>query len=360
VSVEEAAALIRAGKLVAFPTETVYGLGANALDAAAVARIFEAKGRPTTSPLIVHVDSVEMARGLASEWPRAADILTERYWPGPLTLVVPKRPIIPDIVTAGLPTVGLRMPAHPLALELIRAAGVPIAAPSANRFTELSPTLAGHVPEGLADYVLDGGPARVGIESTVLSLGGAPTLLRPGVIPLTEIEALIGPVNTAEHPPQGAHASPGMHRRHYRPATPLYLVATRRATARPLRRLSAHRPRNARRSRGLRRRPVRNATPPGRPGRRRDRGGAAAGHARMGRRPRSLAPGSAITQSSFRAPNVGQAKFSLPAGRRASSARLDKLMSHEKGQTPASCDARPGPPPKPPSPAPRLIDNRKR
>ncbi len=138
--------LIRAGKLVAFPTETVYGLGANALDAAAVARIFDAKGRPRTSPLIVHVDSVEMARDLAAEWPDAAELLARHYWPGPLTLVVPKQPGIPDIVTAGLPTVGLRMPAHPLALELIRAAGVPIAAPSANRFTELSPTAAAHVP----------------------------------------------------------------------------------------------------------------------------------------------------------------------------------------------------------------------
>ncbi|HEX3743192.1 MAG TPA: L-threonylcarbamoyladenylate synthase [Bryobacteraceae bacterium] len=224
MSVEQAAALIRAGKLVAFPTETVYGLGANALDAAAVARIFDAKKRPRTSPLIVHVDSVEMARGLAAEWPPAAETLARRYWPGPLTLVLPKRPAIPDIVTAGLATVGLRIPAHPLALALIRAAGLPIAAPSANRFTELSPTLAGHVPEGLADYVLDGGPARVGIESTVLSLAGPPMLLRPGVIPLTEIEALIGPVLTAADPPEGAHASPGMHRRHYRPVTPLYLV----------------------------------------------------------------------------------------------------------------------------------------
>ena len=225
MSIERAAALIRAGKLVAFPTETVYGLGANALDAAAVARIFQAKGRPQTSPLIVHVDSVEMARGLASQWPPAAETLARRYWPGPLTLVVPKQASIPDIVTAGLPTVGLRMPAHPLALELIRAAGVPIAAPSANRFTELSPTLVGHVPEGLADYVLDGGPARVGIESTVLSVAGAPVLLRPGVIPLPEIEALIGPVRSAGAPAEGAHASPGMHRRHYRPVTPLYLVA---------------------------------------------------------------------------------------------------------------------------------------
>jgi L-threonylcarbamoyladenylate synthase len=220
--------LIRAGKLVAFPTETVYGLGANALDPAAVERIFTAKGRPHTSPLIVHVDSIEMARGLAAYWPDAAETLARHYWPGPLTLVVSKRPEIPDIVTAGLPTVGLRMPAHPLALELIRAAGVPIAGPSANRFTELSPTTAGHVPESLADYVLDGGPARVGIESTVLSLVDGPVLLRPGVIPLPEIEALIGPVETAAAPgPEGApgaHPSPGMHRRHYRPATPLYLL----------------------------------------------------------------------------------------------------------------------------------------
>jgi L-threonylcarbamoyladenylate synthase len=225
VSLQQAAALIRAGKLVAFPTETVYGLGANALDAEAVARIFAAKGRPRTSPLIVHVDSVEMARGLASAWPETAEALARRYWPGPMTLVVPKHASIPDIVTAGLPTVGLRMPAHPLALELIRAAGVPIAAPSANRFTELSPTHAGHVPEGLADYIVDGGPARVGIESTVLSLVGAPTLLRPGVIPLTEIEALIGPVRMGGGTPvEGAHASPGMHQRHYRPVTPLYLI----------------------------------------------------------------------------------------------------------------------------------------
>jgi L-threonylcarbamoyladenylate synthase len=223
-SVGLAAALIRAGKLVAFPTETVYGLGANALDAAAVERIFTAKGRPRTSPLIVHVDSLEMARALALRWPRAAEALAQRYWPGPLTLVVPKRPQIPGIVTAGLPTVALRMPAHSLALDLIRAAGVPIAAPSANRFTELSPTAADHIPESLADFVLDGGPASVGIESTVLSLVDAPLLLRPGVIPLTGIEALVGPVQVAVSPGSGAHASPGMHARHYRPATPLYLL----------------------------------------------------------------------------------------------------------------------------------------
>src|ERR1035438_2664280 len=139
-SVAHAAELIRAGRLVAFPTETVYGLGANALDAAAVERIFAAKRRPRSSPLIVHVDSIAMAQTLAAVWPEAAETLARHYWPGPLTLVVPKRSVVPDIVTAGLPTVGLRMPAHPLALDLIRTAQVPIAAPSANRFTELSPT----------------------------------------------------------------------------------------------------------------------------------------------------------------------------------------------------------------------------
>jgi L-threonylcarbamoyladenylate synthase len=229
--VAHAARLIRAGKLVAFPTETVYGLGANALGAAAVERIFAAKGRPKTSPLIVHVDSIAMARGLAAEWPDAAEALAARYWPGPLTLVLPKRADVPDIVTAGLATVGLRMPAHPLALELIRAAGVPIAAPSANRFTELSPTSASHIPEALADYILDGGPAQVGIESTVVSLAGPPTLLRPGIIPLPELEALIGPLRVAGAPAEGAHASPGMHERHYRPRTPLVLL--RRGEALP-------------------------------------------------------------------------------------------------------------------------------
>lgn len=226
-SIAHAAELIRAGRLVAFPTETVYGLGANALDAEAVERIFAAKGRPRTVPLIVHVDSIAMAQTLAAEWPEAAETLARHYWPGPLTLVLPKRSVVPDIVTAGLPTVGLRMPAHPVALALIHAAGVPIAAPSANRFTQLSPTAAADVPYALADCVLDGGAAQVGIESTVLSLVGAPVLLRPGVIPLPEIEALIGPVAIAAPTAalEGAHPSPGMHLRHYQPATPLFLIA---------------------------------------------------------------------------------------------------------------------------------------
>ena len=227
-ALEHAAALIRCGGLVAFPTETVYGLGANAFDAAAVERIFRVKGRPRQSPLIVHVASTDMARTLVLEWPDAAECLARRFWPGPLTLVLRKQPSIPDVVTAGLTTVGLRVPSHPLALALIRAAGVPIAAPSANAFTQLSPTTAEHVRQSLGDavdLVLDGGPATVGIESTVLSLAGAEALvLRPGVIPLPAIEALIGRVRIADSAEPGAHASPGMHPRHYRPRTPLLLL----------------------------------------------------------------------------------------------------------------------------------------
>jgi L-threonylcarbamoyladenylate synthase len=227
MDLEHAGALIRAGKLVAFPTETVYGLGANALDERAVEAIFRAKGRPATSPLIVHVCSLEMARGLARQWPEAAQQLAERFWPGPLTLVVLKETRIPPLVTAGLDTVGLRMPDHPLALELIRASGVPIAAPSANRFSELSPTTAGHVRQSLGDSVdliLDGGQTPMGLESAVLSLVGEPELLRPGMILREEIEAVIGPVRTGGQAREGAHRSPGMHRRHYSPATPLLLV----------------------------------------------------------------------------------------------------------------------------------------
>ena len=223
-----AAELLRAGKLVAIPTETVYGLAANALDEAAVRRIFAAKGRPWSSPLIVHVDSIEMARGLVREWPAKADLLARRYWPGPLTLVLPKQPHVSDRLTAGLDTVGIRMPANAIALALIREAGAPIAAPSANRFMELSPTTAEHVREtmgGRVAMVLDGGPTTVGIESTELSLAGPnPVLLRPGMLTKAEIEDLIGPVEVSGGPVTGAHPSPGMHQRHYSPRTQLVLV----------------------------------------------------------------------------------------------------------------------------------------
>ena len=226
--IEAAARLLRAGRLVAFPTETVYGLGANALDPEAVARIYAVKGRPPTSPLIVHVACIEMAQSLVTSWPDLADRLAQLFWPGPLTLVLEKQPTIPSIVTAGLATVGLRMPAHPMALALIKAAGVPLAAPSANRFTQLSPTTADHVRRGLGsdvDLILDGGPCEIGIESTVLSVvGSKPRLLRPGGISRAEIEAVAGQVTTGGDVPAAAHPSPGMHPRHYSPRTRLLLV----------------------------------------------------------------------------------------------------------------------------------------
>jgi L-threonylcarbamoyladenylate synthase len=226
---DRAAGILRTGGLVAFPTETVYGLGANALDRTAVLRIYEAKGRPSTSPLIVHVAGFEMVADIVAEWPESAARLAERFWPGPLTLVVKRNAKVPSEVSAGLDTVGVRMPAHPVARELIRRSGVPVAAPSANRFTQISPTTAEHVRVGLGDridMILDGGATEVGIESTVLSLTTeAPVLLRPGMITAAEIEAVIGPVSAgAETIPGAPHSSPGMHARHYAPRTPLYLL----------------------------------------------------------------------------------------------------------------------------------------
>lgn len=225
--IRRAAQLLRDGRLVAFPTETVYGLGANALDARAVERIYQAKGRPSTSPLIVHVDGVDMARTLAAEWTAEADALARQFWPGPLTLVVRKKTIVPDIVTAGLQTVGIRIPSHPVALALIRAAALPIAAPSANLFTRLSPTTAEHVRKSLGDHVdmvLDGGATSVGIESTVLSLATQPpTLLRPGMVSHEAIEAVIGPITAGPTSVEGPHAAPGMHPAHYKPHTRVIL-----------------------------------------------------------------------------------------------------------------------------------------
>ncbi|HEU4588751.1 MAG TPA: L-threonylcarbamoyladenylate synthase [Gemmatimonadales bacterium] len=235
--IAEAAALLRAGGLVAFPTETVYGLGANALDAAAVQRIFAAKGRPRYNPLIVHVPDAAAARALVAEWPDAAARLAARYWPGPLTLVLRKRPTVPDVVTAGLDAVAVRVPAHPVALALLRAAAVPVAAPSANRSTELSPTTAAHVRKSLGDrvdLVLDGGPTSVGIESTVVDLTGArPAILRPGSIGADELVALVGPLAAATAS-AGAEPrrSPGQLDRHYAPRAALRLAASAQAATR--------------------------------------------------------------------------------------------------------------------------------
>lgn len=226
-----AVAILRRGGLVAFPTETVYGLAANALDANAVRRIFEVKGRPSTSPLIVHVDSVEMAQNrVVSSWPEAAEILARAFWPGPLSLVLPKGPQIPNEVTAGLATVGVRSPAHPVAQELIQAVNLPLAAPSANPFTHVSPTEAQHVRDAFGDRVeciLDGGSTSVGIESTVVSLvGPRPVVLRPGMISVGELEKHVGSVDLGGSPSvSGAHSSPGQHEKHYSPATRLLITA---------------------------------------------------------------------------------------------------------------------------------------
>jgi L-threonylcarbamoyladenylate synthase len=224
-----AAEVLRRGGLVAFPTETVYGLGANALDADAVSRIFAAKGRPANNPVIVHVENAAQAQGIAASWPEAAARLAQRFWPGPLTLVLPKSPRVPDVVTAGGPTVAVRVPAHPVALALLRTSGLPVAAPSANRSTQLSPTTAEHVLHGLEgriDLLLDGGPTTGGLESTVLDLTATPPrLLRPGLVAPAEIEALLGPVVRPSPPAErGPLPSPGMLPLHYAPRTPLECV----------------------------------------------------------------------------------------------------------------------------------------
>lgn len=228
--IERAGQLIREGRLVAFPTETVYGLGASALDAVAIARIYAAKGRPASNPIIAHVSTVEQARSLASPWPEVAEALAKRFWPGPLTIVVRKVESAPAALTAGRDTIAIRWPAHRVAESLIRAAGVPIAAPSANRSTNLSPTTAEHVSMGLGgdvDLILDGGRSWRGIESTVLDVSvERPRLLRPGPIGPVEIEEVIGPI---ERPREGesdagAAGSPGRFPRHYAPKTPLELA----------------------------------------------------------------------------------------------------------------------------------------
>jgi L-threonylcarbamoyladenylate synthase len=226
-----AAAILREGGLVAFPTETVYGLGANALDPAAVARIFTAKGRPANNPLIVHIADTPTVQGLAADWPNAASLLAKRFWPGPLTLVLPRRASVPDIVTAGGPTLAVRQPAHPVARALILATGLPLAAPSANRSSRLSPTRAEHVARDLAgriDLILDAGPTSGGLESTVLDVTRVPSrVLRPGPIAPSDIAAVIGPLEiggSGAPLPDAPMLAPGMLARHYSPRAPLELT----------------------------------------------------------------------------------------------------------------------------------------
>lgn len=226
--IARAASMLRAGHLVAFPTETVYGLGAHARDPRAIRAVFAGKGRPATDPLIVHVADIAGARSVCGDWPDSAELLAEAFWPGPLTLVLPRSDDVPDEITAGGPTVGVRIPAHPVALALLRAAQVPIAAPSANRFGRISPTTAEHVAEeltGIFDLLIDGGPTPFGVESTVVDLTGErPVVLRPGVVTLEDLTAVVGPVEHHERradPEEAAADSPGTFLRHYAPSTPL-------------------------------------------------------------------------------------------------------------------------------------------
>jgi len=250
-AVERAAELLRDGQLVALPTETVYGLAANAWDAAAVARIYEVKGRPARNPIIVHVAGLELARECVAAWPPVADKLAAAFWPGPLSLVLPRSPRIPDIVTAGGPTVGVRWPSHPFIQAVIRACGFPLAAPSANLSNQVSPTNAAHVRkafDGQIPLIVDGGPSQVGLESTVLDLASAPPrLLRPGMIHAESLLATMGVASalradaspnrpnpnvasalcadsSPEHP---ILRSPGLLPKHYSPKAKLVILSWR-------------------------------------------------------------------------------------------------------------------------------------
>lgn len=238
-AIADAAAIVRAGGLVAFPTETVYGLGAHALDAAAVARIFDAKGRPANDPVIVHVTDLAQAARVAAEIPEAAQQLAARFWPGPLTMILPKRSDVPALVTAGLATVGVRVPAHPVALALIGAAGVPIAAPSANRFSRPSPTCAQHVLDdldGRVDLVLDAGATLVGVESTIVDLTVSPPVVRrPGGVSLQSLQQVLPSCQWGQTPyrdlrtvqnaggEDAPQVAPGQLLRHYAPRATLTL-----------------------------------------------------------------------------------------------------------------------------------------
>ena len=227
-ALSQALALLHAGELVAFPTETVYGLGADAERPDAVAKIFKRKGRPTNHPLIVHLADLDQLSHWAEPHPATADVAAQ-HWPGPLTLILRKRSTVPDAVTGGRATVGIRIPSHPVAQQLLRAFGRGIAAPSANRFGRVSPTTAAHVREEFGDavFVLDGGAARVGLESTIVDLSGSkPALLRPGGIPRPQLESLLGPLGTS------STAAPGTLPAHYAPTAAVHISHTPDADAR--------------------------------------------------------------------------------------------------------------------------------
>jgi L-threonylcarbamoyladenylate synthase len=238
-TIAEAAALLQAGALVAFPTETVYGLGGLARDPASLAKIFAAKGRPATHPLIAHVRGPADAAALSTAWDARAQSLAERFWPGPLTLVVPRAPSLPAALSGGKPTVALRAPAHPVAQALLAAVGAPLAAPSANKYQTLSPTTAAHVARAFGDevaLVLDGGPCAAGLESTVVDLTvSPPAVLRPGALPLAALRALIPDVVLADATvtDEAARHSPGQDAVHYAPRAPLRLVTRAEALALP-------------------------------------------------------------------------------------------------------------------------------
>lgn len=235
-SIKEAAEFIKAGKLVAFPTETVYGLGADAFNPIAVAKIFEVKRRPSFDPLIVHIADFSIVDKLSSYIPNKAKELIERFWPGPLTIVVKKTPLVPDIVTAGLSTVAIRMPKHPVAKAIIEEAGTPIAAPSANIFGRISPTTAEHVIEQLndsIDLIIDGGSCPLGIESTVIEITDFTeevVLLRPGSLPVEEIEKILGPVKKNYHSKKQPRC-PGQLKKHYSPNTPIKFITEHHSIA---------------------------------------------------------------------------------------------------------------------------------
>lgn len=232
-ALEQAGAFLRAGEVVGIPTETVYGLAANALDPAAVARIFEAKGRPQDNPLIVHIADLSTVHEIAAEFPPEAQALADAFWPGPLTMILPKQDRIPMVTSGGLNTVGIRFPSHPMAQAIIRAAGVPLAAPSANTSGRPSTTTAQHVMEdlnGKIAAVVDGGPCSVGVESTVVSLcGKCPRLLRPGGISLEQLEQVLGTVEVDRALREKIDdtekvSAPGMKYRHYAPKAPVTVV----------------------------------------------------------------------------------------------------------------------------------------